>query len=732
MEVQGFQKVRLGPVLLTLLLTATFWCTTADALAPLSTINANAGRVWREDMFDLDLGQTPNLCMPPGFPVHGWVYDPTWSLYSAPGGAGVGSAFASVGTTGTGPPVDNDEFDLLSLGDSLLMAFVDTSIQVFPPPPFFLPAFDSGIFSKITVADATGSALLLIRLSHALGVPTTGYALEIDPFAASGVELRIWELLSGAPGPPLFSGPIASVTGLPTSADNVYHARFEAINAGPVSLSGTVWPLGMAERDALAQGLTIAEVSTNHYPAGFAGVGLTTPSPPSGRFFFDDMVHYEFFSPITKTILGFQGGGHFFAQVGNGNPDCTEPPPFTGAGYSAQNMWCTIACLHMLMDYWDNRANNPAAPAGTALPQEQIAHVANVNDVGGLGGAAEFLVWTGFPGNWAGTFRDDARRALHFSSLSVSADGVTGPGYTGMRDTGPPSPTGPSGPLGFSARGGLDGGGCFVTMSLAAGTPPSSASKLRTLLGQGYPVILHLPAGMVWSPTNSEKYATSGIDAEPETVVGHSVLCIGYHVQDPADPLVNFFEFHDPWNGPNVWVDEATLFGADSGVTSPEPLLAPSAWYAAGGPFTWGAPWEVTGLPTGNQIGTIGVNPTATYSDPILAIMAPPEVGIFPVISPASTELSVSGGMTIGGGANPQNLPLINVSGDSDSPSWTVNVFGISPPQETMRCDGWGVVGVVAPATSSSYLAGYIDEIGGFNEESLTLMGTGVQEWDRY
>ncbi len=156
-------------------------------------------------------------------------------------------------------------------------------------------------------------------------------------------------------------------------------------------------------------------------------------------------------------------------------------------------------------------------------------------------------------------------------------------------------------------------------MSLAGGTPPSSASKLRALLGAGYPILLHLPAGMPWLPMNSER-ETSGA-TPPFTEIGHSVLCIGYDLQNPADPLANAFEFHDPWHGPNVWVTEAALFGTGWAGVVPEqePLSSPTAWYSAGGPYTWGAPWSAAPLTTGTlQSAPFNVQPNVTYTDALL------------------------------------------------------------------------------------------------------------------
>ena len=86
----------------------------------------------------------------------------------------------------------------------------------------------------------------------------------------------------------------------------------------------------------------------------------------------------------------------------------------TLSGYPPMpNTWCTVACLHMLFDYYDHMDDNPVPP-----PAHQIASACNTDDVAG----------TGSP--HLGTYADDARRAAHFSMISNSADGFVGNGYS--------------------------------------------------------------------------------------------------------------------------------------------------------------------------------------------------------------------------------------------------------------------------------------------------------------
>jgi hypothetical protein len=270
-------------------------------------------------------------------------------------------------------------------------------------------------------------------------------------------------------------------------------------------------------------------------------------------------------------------------------------------------------------------------------------------------------------------------------------------------------------------------------MSQAQGTPPSSADKLRFYLDLAYPIVLHIPAGSGWFPLNSEKEDLSS-NLPPDTEIGHSVVCIGYHLNDPATPALNFFEFHDPWHGPNVWVSEATLFGADSGQTVPENqgtygINNPSAWYQQGGPYTWGAPWLVSGLTSGTLTADFVANPIVVYTDLIFAALLPGATPVFPVVPAPQAELSVSGGMSITSGANPQSLNLITTSATLDTPSWNVQLDANG--DFLIRCDAWGDLAPPLP-TSTSYPGGYADTIWGYDMQKVTIAGTRVEDWMYY
>lgn len=190
---------------------------------------------------------------------HEWYYDPAWTLYKSPTGNGT---IAAITTTDVAPST-NDELEFNPAGlDTLMMGFVDTTAQL----PAWAASKDQGMFAKVTLGE--------------LGV---------------------------------------------------YHARFEVMdNITNVRLAASAWPIGAAERDSWPQApleMVFYLEAAAPVLAGFGGVGYSEAAG-AGSCLFDDLVFYEFGaqsaypSPITKTLFGFQGGGHFFAQCGNGNPDC--------------------------------------------------------------------------------------------------------------------------------------------------------------------------------------------------------------------------------------------------------------------------------------------------------------------------------------------------------------------------------------------------------------------------
>ncbi len=200
-------------------------------------------------------------------------------------------------------------------------------------------------------------------------------------------------------------------------------------------------------------------------------------------------------------------------------------------GYPAPpNYWCTVACLHMLFDYYDHMGNNT-----TPLPGPQIASVSNTDDVAGIMGGHQ------------GTGAKDARRAAHFSMLSTSADGAVIGGYSWRK-------------VGYSVVDSTN-----WQDFLLQGT--NGMVGWMEVLNEGYPVIFN--GYFPWTlgpPDGAEPYPPP----EDETVIGHSILLIGY------DMVNNLLYFHDPYYGPYVSYNIDSL--REKGYS---------------GSYIFAAPWEV-------------------------------------------------------------------------------------------------------------------------------------------
>jgi hypothetical protein len=211
------------------------------------------------------------------------------------------------------------------------------------------------------------------------------------------------------------------------------------------------------------------------------------------------------------------------------------------SGYPAPpNNWCTVACLHMLFDYYDHMGNE-ASP----FPAQQIAAVCNTDDAAGV------------TGGHLGTYASDAVRAAHFSMISNSADGssVTG-GYSWRK-------------IGYSVvYGDTTGPPPYLQDFLNPGT--ANLVGWMEVLNEGYPVIFsgYLP----W--TEGPPEGAPGADLPNETEIGHSILLVGYSFV-PANPLQSLLYFHDPWYGPYV------TYTVNQLLTNPVVI------------YVFAAPWEV-------------------------------------------------------------------------------------------------------------------------------------------
>ena len=103
-------------------------------------------------------------------------------------------------------------------------------------------------------------------------------------------------------------------------------------------------------------------------------------------------------------------------------------------GFYPANTWSAVACIHMLFDYWSHIGNSQGiydgGQEGKMYPQEEIAHVANINDVAGVHGAECNVYCASLDCTVWGTMVSDYIRALHFSKGSSSADGLVSNGYS--------------------------------------------------------------------------------------------------------------------------------------------------------------------------------------------------------------------------------------------------------------------------------------------------------------
>ncbi len=361
-------------------------------------------------------------------------------------------------------------------------------------------------------------------------------------------------------------------------------------------------------------------------------------------FFIVFVLLFSLVLPAQKMLLQVpyhcQGNMHNLALL---PPDPGYPPP--------PNNWCTVACLHMLFDYYDHMGNNT-----TPLPGPQIASVANTDDVAGLYG--------GHPG----TAARDARRAAHFSMISNSADGAVGGGYSWRK-------------VGYSAVDSTNG-----KDFLLQGT--NGMVGWMEVLNEGYPVIFN--GYFPWTlgpPDGAEPYPPP----DEETVIGHSILLVGY------DMTNNLLYFHDPYYGPYV------SYHIDS---------LRQKWYS--GNYIFAAPWEVkiNAPDTVMKDTSFIVSASVRYTAPTVEYVQPggPAFGQeFPVLDDPVAVLyedSCSLPLVIN---NPvDTLYLIDKTQSSYACYWTVT------PSTSGVFGGFRVkaAGLLQPTNSYSYPT-YQDTIGG-------------------
>jgi len=325
------------------------------------------------------------------------------------------------------------------------------------------------------------------------------------------------------------------------------------------------------------------------------------------------MIFFKFHSQYNPTHYGIPNWGE------PGNP----------GNFPLRNNWCTVACLDMIFSFYDGLGGPPPHPAGPPWPQQQIKAVANTDGATG--------------GPWGGTYEDDARRASHFSVLSAGLNG----GANGYNWRG----------LGYSA---IDDNWKTQGWTL---------NQLKKLIATGYPLIVHvfpdsmmkyhescpfMPAPGSESPSEPDSDYTNHGDSIQQTVLGHSVVLIGYN----DSPVV--------WNNINPgWI--AYYCPTVGARQSPQNFFWNTFW---GGDFLFAAPWKLfTTCPQSvctNSKFVIGMN--AWYSAP-WKIAVPNQNNVYPVDTSIAT-ISVPAGFSL-----PNNDPV------KDIYQWIKDAGDYTPPQ---------------------------------------------------
>jgi hypothetical protein len=324
-------------------------------------------------------------------------------------------------------------------------------------------------------------------------------------------------------------------------------------------------------------------------------------------------------------------------------------PPFP-----PKNNWCTVACLHMLFDYYDHMGNNT-----NPFPSIQIASVCNTDGIG------------------AGTFQSDARRAAHFSGMSTSFDGRVTNGYSWRK-------------IGYSVIDGDTTMGVNGQEFLVPGT--AGMVGWMEVLNEGYPVIFsgRFP-WLIGTPEGSPGDTTPNY-----TEIGHSILLVGYNLNQ-INPLQSLLFFHDPWYGPYVSYTVAQL---------------QAGW--AEGLFIFASPWEVkiNAPDTVIKDSSLNVAASVRYTAPTLEYVQPNGPAFpqqFPVVAfPIALLETDSCSLPLEINAPGDSLYQIDVTQSSYACYWeaTPTISGV--------CGGFRVkaMGLLLPIGSISY-AMYQDTIGG-------------------
>lgn len=343
------------------------------------------------------------------------------------------------------------------------------------------------------------------------------------------------------------------------------------------------------------------------------------------------------------------------------------------------NGYCTCACIEMLFDYWmngwlDHGTCQPLNPV--PAPQQEIAAVANTNDVMNV------------TGGHAGTYLDDARRAVHFSP-TTPAWPSNPPAYVNQNATGYswtqaialPGPTKRFGWVGIEGDW-IDNGW--------------DRDDFKTLITNFIPIMINVDAGALGDnlpepdPEDSDGEVTGYTDVE-DTACGHSILVYGF-----SDTLDRFY-YHDPTRGIALQVDQDTLW---------------VDWWR-GKDFMIVAPWSTIVSfddPPPRVPASFEVDVMADYNDPLPTAGTGPTVnlvkGHFDFYALFSGDLNAKRKQNV---AVTQNYGNVSSSGDWEWKSWDCVTMAWGGDTDAIA-QTWGTVN--ATSTSFPGPGGYTDDIG--------------------
>lgn len=370
-------------------------------------------------------------------------------------------------------------------------------------------------------------------------------------------------------------------------------------------------------------------------------------------------------------LLPFRLAVPYHSQVPAGTPGYPQNWPFFEPGNPAvPNGWCTVACIDMLFNYYES---GRASHANQKTPQQEIAAVANTNDP--LGG-----------GGWRGTMATDARRAVHYSSVSAWPNNppayVVGQGYDWREQ------------YRSGLRYGLVGiDGDWVDRGW-------TIDDLEAMIQRGHPLITHVDGDALGrhaepDPGDSE-YVWNVSSTCEVTIVGHSIVLRGY------DDAASLFFFRDPTLGPSWQIDQQTFW--DSVWTSKE-FLAVEVWSSA---------ISVGGIVNFSPPRPFDVDGTARYRDPL------PLPGTGTDVT-SKGSLSFVSSHPVAGFVRGQfaviDFDSVDTSGDLGTETWKCQTIAYDDTFCTrVILETWGAL----TAASHSF-AQYTDRIGRADSDSVCV-----------